>query len=121
MRFVGGSNQRGASLLQLRFEAVHFVLERTWIDLEQQIPFLDRLAIGEGDTIDLPRYPRTNHDGFRRFQTGGDFVPFGNGLLKHFGDGDRRRTRRLGGIGCVTAGRDGRQGQGSKGITQRFE
>ncbi|MNQ87346.1 hypothetical protein D3C85_1025650 [compost metagenome] len=108
-------------MLQLGLESFDFVLERPWIDLEQQIPFLHQCTVGEGDTFNLPRHTRTDLDRFRRFQTRGDFVPFGDRLFDHLGDGNVRRPRCFGDIGRTIASGEHREGQCGKGITKRFE
>ncbi|MNJ29002.1 hypothetical protein D3C77_235580 [compost metagenome] len=102
--FVFAADGGGAGLLQLGFEAADLSLERTWVDLEQQIAFFHLGAFGEGHLVDLPGDARAHLDGFRCLQAAGELVPFVDRLFQYLGHADLGRRRRLHGLRGATAG-----------------
>ncbi|MNH23930.1 hypothetical protein D3C79_838420 [compost metagenome] len=107
--------------MQLGFEAAHFSLERAWIDLEQQVAFLDLGAFGEAHQVDLAGHARAHFDGFRGLEAASEFVPFVDRLLDHLGDGDLGRGGSLHGIWGAATSAEHHHCQGSEGEAQGFE
>ncbi|MNV76189.1 hypothetical protein D3C71_1695250 [compost metagenome] len=103
------------------FEAADLCLERAWVDLEQQVAFLDLGAFGETDQIDLARHPWAHFDGFRCFEAAGELVPFIDRLFDHLGHGDLGCGGCLHGVRGSTAGAEHYDCQGSEWIAQGFE
>ncbi|MNN09783.1 hypothetical protein D3C81_1226810 [compost metagenome] len=117
---VGGARLVGASLRELRFQALDLGLERARVDLEQQVAFLHDGAFAEGHLVDVAGHARTQIDGFRRFQAAGELVPLIDRLLDDLGHADLRRRGRLRGILALAASAEHqRRGQG-EGNTQDF-
>ena len=86
----------------LRDQAIDFGLEWTRIDLEQQLPLFDARAVREGDAIDIAADARTNLDRIHGLQAPGEFLPFAQRLVNHFGDRhlSQRRSWRPAGRLC---------------------
>ncbi len=104
-----------------RFEAAYLGLERTRVDLEQQVAFLDQRAFGERDLIDLARYPWPDFNGFRRFEAPGKFVPLVDRLFQHLGYADFGSGRGAGSLRSFAAGAHHQYGQHGQREAQMFE
>ena len=74
---------------QLGTEAVDLGLERTRIDPEQQLAFLDARAFGELHRVDESADARTDLDAVDRLQTPAEFFPIAQRLGDHAGDRHR--------------------------------
>jgi hypothetical protein len=101
---------------------VDFSLVRAWVNLEQQVAFLDQRTFGKGYLVDLTRYAWADFNGFRCFEATGELVPFIDGLLKYLGYRDLSSGWR--GCRCgsaLAAGADYNQCQRRKGIAQMIE
>ncbi|MNY23961.1 hypothetical protein D3C86_1576490 [compost metagenome] len=109
--FVFAAGGVGASLGDQSFEAADLGLERTRVDLEQQVAFLDQCTFSERHVIDLAGDPWTNLYRFRRFKAPGELVPLVDRLLQHLGHADFRRWHRGGSFGSLAASADHHQGQ----------
>ena len=102
---VGADEPLGAGVIGLReFEvrnaaaafrdqAVDFRLKRPWVDLEQEVAFLDARAIHEGDAIDVAADARSDFDRIHGLKAPGEFLPFAQGLVNHLGDGHLSQWR----------------------------
>ncbi|MNY14051.1 hypothetical protein D3C86_1472120 [compost metagenome] len=119
--FVFAAGGIGARLCNQGFEAADLSLERTRVDLEQQVAFLDQGAFSERHFIDLAGDPWTNLDGFRRFEAAGEFVPFVDRLFQHLGHADLGRWHAGGGFRGLAASADHHYGQQSQREAQMFE
>ncbi len=120
--FVGGAVGCGAGLLQLGFEAVDFSLVGPWVDLEQQVAFLDQCTFSEGYLIDLAGNARADLHGFRGFEPSGELVPLIDGLFEDLGHADLgRRHRTACRHRCLTAGAHHHDRQGREGKAQKFK
>ncbi len=108
-------------MLQLGLKAADLGLERPWVDLEQQVTFAHLGAFGERHLVDLTRDTGPHFDGFRRFQTPGELVPFVDRLLDHLGHGDLWSRRGLRGIGGFAASAERYHCKGCKWDAERFE
>ena len=72
-------------------QPVDFRLERTRIDLKQQLALLDACAIGEGNAVDVAAHPRTDFHGVDGLQTSGEFLPLTQRPVDHLGHRDLRQ------------------------------
>ncbi len=102
--FALGASLAGAGLLQLGFEALDLGLERSRIDLEQQITLFHQAAFIEGYAVDEAGHPWADIHRLRRLQAPGKFIPFIDRLFDHLGDADFRRGHRLFRIRSLAAG-----------------
>jgi len=114
-----------AGLLQLGFQALDLRLEGTRVDLEQEVAFLHQGAFLERHLVDEAGDARADFHGFRRLQTSGEFVPFGDLMLDDLGDADCRwRGCRLRGLGRLAApggdDHDQRDQRETQGVEGRF-
>jgi len=119
--FVFAAGGIGARLCNQGFEAADLSLERTRVDLEQQVAFLDQGAFSECHFIDLAGDPWTNLDRFRCFQAPGEFVPLVDRLFQHLGHADLGCWHRGGGFRGLAASADHHDGQQSQREAQMFE
>ena len=92
---------------QLRAEPVHFGLERTRIDAEQQLAFLDARAFAELNGIDETADSRPDFDAFDGLQSAAEFLPVAKRLGDHAGNGDFGCGRRCGFAARLRAGATG--------------
>ncbi|MNJ60294.1 hypothetical protein D3C77_560160 [compost metagenome] len=94
----------GTGLLQLGFKAADLGLERTRVDLEQQIAFLHLSAFGKGNQVDLAGDPWADLDRLGCLEATGELVPFIDRLFQHLGHADLGRRRGLDGLRGATTG-----------------
>ena len=85
------------ALVQLGAQPIDFGLERTRVDLEEQIAAPDDRAFLEANRGDVPGHARPDGDGVHGLEPAGEFVPLGDVLRSHFGD-RHLRGRRLTGL-----------------------
>ncbi len=88
---------------ELRTQSIDFSLERTWVDLEQQVAAADHGALGETNGGDEPGHSGADFDGVDGLKAAGEFVPLGHVALDDVGDGDLWRRRRCGLCGGLHA------------------
>ncbi|MNN25451.1 hypothetical protein D3C81_1389240 [compost metagenome] len=119
--FVFAAGGIGARLCNQCFEAADLSLERTRVDLEQQVAFLDQGAFSECHFIDLAGDPWTNLDRFRCFQAPGEFVPLVDRLFQHLGHADFGSGHGGGGFRGLAASAEHHYGQQSQREAQMFE
>ncbi len=120
--FGDGALLVGASLLQLRLQALDLGLERARVDLEQEVAFLHQRAFLEGHLVDETGHARADLHRLRRFQAASEFIPLGHLLFDDFRDADGgRRHARLGGLRCLATSGGDQHRQGDKGKTQGVE
>ena len=93
----------GLRTSQLRTQAIDFSLERTRIDLEEQVATANHGALGEPDGGDEPGHARADFDGVDGLKASGEFVPLGHVALDDVCDGDLWRRRRCGLCGGLHA------------------
>ena len=86
----GGARASRASAVQ----PIDLRLERSRVDLEQQVALADDRAFGEANGGHEPGHPRPDFDGVDGLEATGEFIPFGHVALDDAGDGDLRRRRR---------------------------
>ncbi|MNP47468.1 hypothetical protein D3C76_1415230 [compost metagenome] len=103
---------------QLGFETTYFSLEGAWVDLEQQVAFLDQRTFGEGHFVDLPGNPWADLDGFRRFKAPGELIPFVDRLLQYLGHTDFGRRHGRCRVGSLAASAHHQHRQQREGKTQ---
>src|SRR5205814_4642601 len=93
-----GALHGGVGARELGAQAIDFGLERTRVDLEQEVAFVDHRSFIEANGGDESGDARTNGDGVHGLEAGGEFVPFGNVVRNDFGDADLRWWRRSAGL-----------------------
>ncbi len=79
-------------------EPIDFRLERTRVDLEQQLAFLHARAIREGNAIDIAADSRTDIHRVHGLQTTAEFLPFAQRPMNHLGHRDLRQRGGRGGL-----------------------
>ncbi|MNG11952.1 hypothetical protein D3C84_955280 [compost metagenome] len=84
-------------LLELRLQAVDLRLEGPWIELKQQVPFLDERAVLKQDSVDMAGDSWAQLDRFGRFQSASELVPVIERLDDHLRDADCRGWMDCGG------------------------
>ncbi|VVM76365.1 hypothetical protein PS681_02052 [Pseudomonas fluorescens] len=119
--FVFTAGGVGAGLGYECFEAAHLSLERTRVDLEQQVAFLDQCALSESDVINLAGDSWTDFNGFRRFEAPGEFVPLVDRLFDHLGHADFCCGHSGGSLRSLAAGAHHQYGQHGQREAQMFE
>src|SRR5205823_4849993 len=93
-----GALHGGIRARKLGAEAVDFGLERTRVDLEEEVAFVDHRSFIEANGGDESGNARTDGDGVHGLEAGGEFVPLGDVVRDDFGDADLRWRRRSAGL-----------------------
>jgi hypothetical protein len=88
-----GENHIGFRQLEIRPRLIEGVLERTFVDGEQEIPLLHDLAVLELHLVEVARHARTHLDRIDRDEPPDIFVLVDDGALDGLGDRYRRRWR----------------------------
>ena len=93
----------GLCASELGTQSIDFSLERTRIDLKQQVAPANHGALGETEGGDVPGHSGADFDGVDGLKASGEFVPLGHVALDDVRDGDLWRRRRCGLCGGLHA------------------
>src|SRR5688572_5518317 len=94
LQFGVGALGGGLRARELRAQAIDFRLERTRVDLEQQVAAVDHRAFVESHGRDQSRHTRADVHGIDGLEPSGEFIPLGHVAFDDAGDGDLWWRRR---------------------------